>query len=106
MAATNSETEPRRSDSSRPPPAWPAALMEAVVLLMVCGTPWAFGADEPVFEYLLGIGLAALALLWAMRNLLGGELLLAGGLATWCFAGLFVLGVLQLTPLPRPLLEV
>jgi tetratricopeptide (TPR) repeat protein len=79
--------------------------MEAVVLVMACASPWAFGAGEPVFEFLLTGGLAGLSALWALRTLLEGRLHWAGGLAGWCLAGLFLLGALQLAPLPRPALE-
>jgi hypothetical protein len=46
--------------------------MEALVLLMVCLSPWAFGAVEPLHEYWLYCGLAVLLLLWGARVLLQG----------------------------------
>jgi tetratricopeptide (TPR) repeat protein len=80
-------------------------LLEGVVVVMVCGAAWAFGADEPVFEFLLAAGLAALCVLWAVRGLLEGRPRWAGGLSAWCLGGLVLLGALQVTPLPAPFLR-
>jgi tetratricopeptide (TPR) repeat protein len=80
--------------------------MEGIVLLMVCGSPWAFGAEEPVFEFILAMGLAGLALLWGLRGCLEGRPLWAGGAAAWCLGGFVLLGLLQVMPFPPPLLRV
>jgi hypothetical protein len=45
-------------------------VMEALVLLLVCLSPWAFGAVEPFLEFLLYSGVAVLLALWAAVMLL------------------------------------
>jgi O-antigen ligase/tetratricopeptide (TPR) repeat protein len=80
-------------------------LVEGIVLLMVCGSPWAFGAEEPVFEFILAMGLAALSLLWGLRGVLEGRPLWAGGASAWCLGGLVLLAAVQVAPLPQPLLR-
>src|SRR3974390_1335775 len=79
--------------------------METILLLMIAASPWAYGAVHPGFEFLLHLGLAIMLALWAARMVVNREF-------TWkkcpfavCLAGLFLLGVWQTTPLPRPVLE-
>ncbi|MGZ3303192.1 MAG: hypothetical protein ACXVBG_20105 [Isosphaeraceae bacterium] len=48
--------------------------MKAVVLVMVCLSPWAFGAVAPDHEFLLDAGIAVLMILWGARMLLDGQL--------------------------------
>jgi O-antigen ligase len=78
--------------------------MEALVLLLVCLTPWAFGAVEPLFEFLLYAGVALLLVGWAAVMLLEGRLTWKKSSVALCLAGLFLLAVWQVTPLPRDLL--
>jgi O-antigen ligase/tetratricopeptide (TPR) repeat protein len=80
------------------------AAMEAVLLVLVCLSPWAYGTVHPGFELLLYIGIAVLLALWAARMLLEGQLTWKPSGVALCLAGLFLLGVWQRTPLPRPLL--
>src|SRR5438270_774412 len=79
-------------------------ILEAVVLTLVCAAPWALGAVHPAFEGLLYAGVALVLLLWAASALLEGRLRWRRCPVTVCLAGLFLLGVLQLTPLPRGVL--
>jgi O-antigen ligase len=72
-----------------------------VVIVLVCAAPWAFGSVHPAFEGLLYAGVAVVLLLWAGAALLEGRLLWRRCPVTVCLGGLFLLGVLQLTPLPR-----
>lgn len=74
--------------------------METVVLVMVCLSPWAFGAVEPLFEFALYVGVSLLLVLWGVRALLEGEVTWARCPIALCLAGLFLLGLWQLTPLP------
>jgi O-antigen ligase len=79
--------------------------MEATLLAMVCLSPWAYGAVHPGFEFLLDAGVGLLTLLWGLRMLLKAELTwrkcpVALGLAT-----LFLMGLWQITPLNRHLLQ-
>ena len=79
--------------------------MEAVVLAMVCLSPWAFGAVEPEHEFLLDVGVAVLMILWGARMLLEGQLSWRKCPVAVCLAAWVLLGVWQLTPLPRGLLS-
>lgn len=80
------------------------AAMEAVLLILVCLSPWAYGAVHPGFEFLLDAGIAVLLVLWGARMLLEGWLTWKKSSVALCLASLFLLGVWQRTPLPRPLL--
>ncbi|MBV8126286.1 MAG: O-antigen ligase family protein, partial [Planctomycetaceae bacterium] len=79
--------------------------MEAGVLVMVCLSPWAFGAVEPEHEFLLDVGIAVLMILWGARMLLDGQLSWRKCPVAVCLAAWILLGVWQLTPLPRNLLS-
>src|SRR5438105_8006211 len=79
--------------------------MEAFVLAMVCLSPWAFGAAEPVFEFVLDAVLAALLGLWGLRMLLEWRFRWQKCPVALCLAFLFVLGIWQLMPLPRAVLK-
>ncbi len=81
------------------------AAMEGIVLLMVCLAPWAFGAVQPAFEALLYAGVALLALLWAARAILEGTASWRRCPVTVGLAGLFLVGAMQLVPLPHGLLN-
>jgi O-antigen ligase len=82
-------------------PAWRLrAAIEAVVLVLACLAPWAFGAVHPVFESALYAGVALMAVLWAARALAEGRAGWGKCPALLCLAGLFLLGIAQLVPLP------
>jgi hypothetical protein len=55
-------------------PRFPAWRDEAVLLLLVCLSPWTFGAVHPLFEALVYAGLAVTLLLWATAILAGWQL--------------------------------
>lgn len=80
-------------------------VIEAVVLVLVILSPWTFGAVEPVFEFLLYVGIALLLVLWAGRMLCQGQFTWKKCPVALCLAAFFVLGVGQLQPLPRPALN-
>jgi O-antigen ligase/tetratricopeptide (TPR) repeat protein len=79
--------------------------MEAVVLAMVCLSPWAFGAVEPEHEFLLAAGIAVVMLLWGARMLLEGQLSWRKCPVAVCLAAWVFLGLWQVTPLSRDLLS-
>jgi tetratricopeptide (TPR) repeat protein len=79
--------------------------MEAVVLLTVVVAPWAFGCVHPLPQLFLAGSLAGLLALWAARIVLDGRLRWANCPVFFCLAGLFLLGVLQVTALPGVVLE-
>ncbi len=79
--------------------------MEAVVIALVCLSPWAFGSVVPEFEFILDCGVALLLLLWAVRLVIMGWLALPRCPVAFCLAGLFLLGVWQTVPLPPDVLE-
>lgn len=80
-------------------------VLEALVLLMVCASPWAFGAVEPVFEFVLYVGVGLLTVLWGVRILLAGEFAWKKCPVLLCLGALFLLGMWQLLALPRPVLQ-
>jgi hypothetical protein len=53
---------------------WLKVGMEGLTLLAVVLSPWAFGAVEPVHEFLLDAGVAILLMLWAGRMLVERQL--------------------------------
>src|SRR5689334_21631362 len=72
--------------------------LEAVVLVMVCLAPWALGAVEPEYEFLLDVGVAILMVLWGALMLLEGQLSWRKCPVVVCLAAWVVLGVWQMTP--------
>jgi O-antigen ligase/tetratricopeptide (TPR) repeat protein len=81
-----------------------SGVMEAGVLALVCLSPWAFGAVEPEHEFLVDLGIALLMPLWGVRLLIDGRLSWSKCPVAFSLAASVLLGVWQLTPLPRGLL--
>jgi tetratricopeptide (TPR) repeat protein len=79
--------------------------MEAVVLALVALSPWAFGCVHPLPKLVLAAGLAALLGLWAVRLLVEWRLTWHRSPVALCLAGLFLLGVWQITPLSAGALD-
>jgi O-antigen ligase len=99
---------PRHEANVRAAPKLGAAvrvLIEGGVLFVVVLTPWAFGCFPPVYQALLYLAVAVLLALWAVRMLLERRLIWTTCPLGLCLAGLFLLGVWQITPLPHGLLE-
>jgi len=80
--------------------------MEALVVLLVVLSPWAFGCVEPFFEFCLYLGVGLLVLLWVFRVLQHWEVRWQNCAVILTLGGLFTLGVVQLLPLPPALLQV
>lgn len=79
--------------------------MEAVVLALVCWSPWPFGSVHPAFEYVLHAGVTALCVLWAIRVLVEWRFTWVHCPVALCLAGLFLVGIAQVVPLQRELLR-
>ncbi len=79
--------------------------MEALVLIMVCLSPWALGSVGVEFEFLLFAGIALLLSLWAARMLVEWRISWQSCPVAMCLAGMIMLGVLQLTPLSGSTLD-
>src|SRR5947199_1879898 len=79
-------------------------VMEWIVLLLVILSPWAFGAVDPPYEFLLYVGVALLLVLWAVRGLVEGQLTWKRCPVAVGLAALFLYGAWQLAPLPRVVL--
>lgn len=77
------------------------AAMEFILLGMVCLAPWGFGAVPAEFESLLYFGVAALAAGWGICIVVRGEFSWAKGPVALLLAGLFLVGLWQLTPIGR-----
>jgi O-antigen ligase len=80
-------------------------VMEAILLALVCLSPWAFGAADPLWEFILLAGVGLLTVLWAVIMLLEGQLSWRKCPVALCLAALYLLGIWQLTPLSRPVLH-
>jgi hypothetical protein len=74
--------------------------MEAVVLVIVCVSPWLFGAAEIQHRYWLFTALAILMCLWGFRMIVRWNVAWTTCPAVLCLVAVFLIGVLQLTPLP------
>lgn len=74
--------------------------MEGIVLALAALAPWLYGCVDPVFEYLLLIGVACLGLLWGARSVLDGQFLWFACPVALSLGLIFLLGALQLVPLP------
>jgi tetratricopeptide (TPR) repeat protein len=80
--------------------------MEGLLLVLVVLSPWAFGAVDPVFELFLAAGITGLLGLWAAVVIAQGRLNWVRCPAALCLAGLTILGLFQLVPMPQGLLRV
>jgi O-antigen ligase/tetratricopeptide (TPR) repeat protein len=80
--------------------------MEALLLAMVCLSPWAYGVVHSGFEFLLYAGVGLLLVLWGARMLLEGRFTWNKCPVASCLVAFWLLGIGQLTPLPGPLLGV
>lgn len=72
---------------------------EVIVLTLVVASPWAFGANEPVFEWAILAGTAALLILWALRLIVARRADWRLGPIGLALGGLFLVAVVQLVPL-------
>jgi len=68
---------------------------------LVFGSPWAFGCADPVGEFVLVTGIAALVLLWAAHAVVSRRILYTSDPVSICLLGLVLLTALQLVPLPE-----
>src|SRR5215471_14422001 len=75
------------------------AAMEVGVLVMVCLSPWAFGAAGVEFEAVLYAGIAALLGLWSLRILLEWQLSWKQCPVLMVLTVLVLCGAWQLAPL-------
>src|SRR4029077_4029149 len=67
--------------------------------------PWAFGAVATDHEFLLDAGIAVLMILWGARMLLDGQLSWRKCPVAVCLSAWVLLGLWQVTPLPRGMLS-
>jgi O-antigen ligase/tetratricopeptide (TPR) repeat protein len=81
-----------------------SAAQEAVVLVLVGFAPWPFGSVHPLFEFVLLAGVAVLLVLWGLSILAAWQFTWKRCPVALCLAGLVLLGVVQLIPLPADLL--
>ncbi len=93
-------------DASTFPDAIIKGAMECIVLVLLCFAPWVYGAVHPGFELLLLLGIALLLLIWAVQLIRQGSLVWVNSPILLCLAGLFLLGVWQVTPLAPSTLAV
>lgn len=79
--------------------------MEALVCVIVCLSPWFFGAVDPLFRGGMFIGIAALACLWGLRMVLLRRVVWTACPTVFCIIVLFGIGISQLTPLSDSMLH-
>ena len=75
--------------------------METVVLLLVCGTAWTCGAEDPRYDFAIYCGIALLLVLWAAEAILRWRVVWTNCPVTLCLAALFLFGLWQTVPLGR-----
>lgn len=80
--------------------------IEAVLLAVVVGIPWALGGTLPEATLALNVGLGIVLALWAARIVLTGSIPWRGDAALWALGGLTLLAAFQLLPLPTSVLRV
>lgn len=80
--------------------------MEGIVLVLVVGLPWAFGGVDPVFELVQAVAISLLLVCWVCVACLNSRLTFARCSVTALLASLFVLGAIQLVPLPPGVLKI
>lgn len=80
--------------------------IEVIVLFLIVCSPWVLGGVEPGAECALFLGVSLVVVLWAVQQFLQGELRLAYCPVSLGLGGLFLLGVIQLVPLPAGVLAV
>lgn len=80
--------------------------MEGIVLLLVIGLPWAFGGVDPPYELALAVGVALLVVLWAAIVCVNGRFNWIRCAVAPSLAGLVLLALFQLVPLPQFVLRV
>ena len=84
---------------------WLRWAIEAVTLGMVVGSPWALGCADPPFEFYLHVCVGIIAVLWAVRMAVQARLQWQFSPVALSLLAIFALGLYQLVPLPRSLLN-
>ena len=79
---------------------------EAVLLVLATLAAWPFAAADPVWEAATGGAVALLAVLWAAHAAVTRRARVKPDLVSGCLAGLVLLAVIQLVPLPLGLVNV
>src|SRR4051812_112267 len=76
-------------------------MSEVVMLVMASLAPWAFGSADAWAQFLLGLGVAVLAVLGAVAGRGSDRSRMLRCLPSLALAGLVLVGVAQATPLPE-----
>ncbi|MEO2088253.1 MAG: hypothetical protein ABGY75_01985, partial [Gemmataceae bacterium] len=79
---------------------------EAVLLVLATLAAWPFAGADPVWEAATGGAIALLAVLWAVHAAITRRARFKPDLVSGCLAGLVLLAVIQLVPLPLGLVSV
>ncbi len=79
--------------------------IEAILLLMVCVSPWAYGAVGADAKLYLLMAVVALLAIWLLRLLFSSGINWKHCPVAMCLAGTLLLGLFQICPLNAPLLR-
>ncbi len=79
--------------------------MEAILLIILVATPWMFGGYDPKYVHFACIGISAILLLWALRQILGWKLQLHRCLVSVLLLLFFLVSSLGLLSMPRSTLS-
>jgi O-antigen ligase/tetratricopeptide (TPR) repeat protein len=85
---------------------WCRSAIEAVVLLMATGAPWALGGTLPEAILALEMGAGLVLILWALRAFLTRSLPFQGDVVLWALGALTLLAAFQQLPISTPTLSV
>jgi O-antigen ligase/tetratricopeptide (TPR) repeat protein len=80
-------------------------VMETIILLILVATPWVFGGGDPKYVHLGCIGIGALTLLWAFRQVVVWKLELHRCWVSALLLVLFLVSSLGLVALPSSVLS-
>ncbi|HMP18438.1 MAG TPA: hypothetical protein PKD72_15540, partial [Gemmatales bacterium] len=81
-------------------------LMEFILLVYLVGTPWAFGGIDPKYVHFGCIGVGAMLVLWAIRQVLQWKLTLHRCWVSALLLLLFLVSALSLLALPSGVLKI
>ena len=106
MPAESNLLNPESSDDRSPLTRYLRVGGEALLYLILCISPWAFGGVEPSWQFAVALGVGLLTCLWLTRCLIYRRITIRPDGVTLGLGTLLCLSVVQLIPLPVGLVAV